>query len=469
MPVVRTLVALFFICIAAAVAFFAPAWHAAIDPIAPQAQNFPPDLIRHGATLAALGDCITCHTAPGGRAFAGGLAVPTPFGTIYSTNITPDANTGIGRWSEAAFRRALREGVDRGGRQLYPAFPYDHFTLTTDDDVHALYAYAMTRDPVRAAARPNDLAFPFNIRPLLAGWKLLFFRQGPYRTDPAQSAAWNRGAYLVEGLAHCGACHTPRNALGAEQADNRFGGGEAEGWSAYALNQASPAPVHWDQAALGFYLRNGWHEAHGVALGPMASVLNNLAAMPDADIAAIATYMSGVTGEPNAEQRRSGEALVEQARQRKPGNSPATAVSQTGGQSANSQSGALIYQAACATCHDSGRPPPFGGIDLALSTAPSAPVARNVINVVLWGLPATDAQHGPIMPGFANVMTDRQVADLVAYLRSRFGNKPPWTAIDKDVADARSGVSPVNVYPAPAIDPNPRPLGQVASQRETPR
>src|SRR6266850_8123081 len=196
-------------------AVFAVAWRpaiAAIDPPAPQ--SFPPDLIKRGRELAAIGNCNDCHTVRGGRNFAGGLPVPTPFGTIFSANITPDAETGIGRWSEAAFRRAMREGVDRRGRHLYPAFPYDHFTLVSDDDDKALYAFFMTREPVRAKAPANDLSFPLNFRPVIAAWQLLYFRPGPYRPDPAQSEAWNRGAYLVEGLAHCGACHTPRNAFG---------------------------------------------------------------------------------------------------------------------------------------------------------------------------------------------------------------------------------------------------------------
>src|SRR5262249_19589506 len=157
------------------------------------------------------------HTAPGGRAFAGGLALPAPFGTIYSTNITPDEATGIGRWSEEAFRRALWEGVDHGGRHLYPAFPYDHFPLINERDVSALYAFHRTRAPVAATAPANKLPFPLNFRPLLAGWKLLFLHTGRFQPDRSQSEEWNHGAYLVNGLAHCGACHTPRNALGATQ------------------------------------------------------------------------------------------------------------------------------------------------------------------------------------------------------------------------------------------------------------
>ncbi len=467
MPVVKTLVVLVCLCVAAVIALFVLALRPAIAPIESPAQTFPPDLIRRGAALAALGDCITCHTAPGGRAFAGGRAVPTPFGTIYSTNITPDYGTGIGRWSEDAFRRALREGVDREGHALYPAFPYDHFTLMSDDDIHALYAYAMTRDPVGATSRPNDLSFPFNLRPLLVVWKWMFLREGPYRPDPAKSAQWNRGAYLVEGIGHCGACHTPRDTLGGEEADRRFGGGTAEGWAAYALDASAPAPVHWDAASLGFYLRNGWHEAHGVAHGPMAPVIDNLASLPEADIAAMAVYLAGIAGEPSANARLHGEALVEQARRRQPGAKPAAGDSLGGGQAAGAQSaGAQIYQAACAICHDSGRPLPFGGVDLSLSSGPSAPEPRNVVNMVLWGLPASDGRSGPIMPGFANVLSDSQIADLLAYLRARFGNKPAWSEVDKTIADARNGVTPVNVYPAPAIDPAPRPLRQSVSQHE---
>src|SRR5438270_3548083 len=260
--------------IAGAIGVAAIVWRpamAAIEPPAPQ--SFDSALVKRGRDLAAIGNCNDCHTVRDGHDFAGGLAVPTPFGTIYSTNITPDAETGIGRWSEAAFRRAMREGVDRRGRHLYPAFPYDHFTLVSDDDDKALYAFFMTREPVRAKAPANDLSFPLNFRPVIAAWKLLYFRPGPYRPDPAQSEAWNRGAYLVEGLAHCGACHTPRNALGAEKKRERFTGGEAEGWTAYALNESSPAPVPWDGAALHHYLRNGWQDMHGIARGPMAPVI----------------------------------------------------------------------------------------------------------------------------------------------------------------------------------------------------
>src|SRR3569623_1345302 len=187
-------------------AFLLYAWRSPIPPIdAPAVERFDAAVIRRGAQLAALGNCATCHTAPGGETFAGGREILTPFGTIYSTNITPDPPTGIGRWSREAFQRAMREGVDREGDHLYPAFPYDHFTLVNDADSAALYAFMMTRQPVQARrAHENDLSFPLNIRFLVAGWKLLFFRAGPYQQDSRHDAEWNRGAYLANGIGHCG-------------------------------------------------------------------------------------------------------------------------------------------------------------------------------------------------------------------------------------------------------------------------
>ena len=416
------------------------AWRPAIDPVRrPAPGNFAAALVKRGGELAAIGNCTTCHTAPGGRAFAGGLAVPTPFGTIYSTNITPDEQTGIGTWSEEAFRRALWEGVDRGGRHLYPAFPYDHFTLIHAGDVSALYAFVMTREPVAATAPANNLMFPLNFRPLLAGWKLLFLRTGRYQPNANQNAEWNRGAYLANGLAHCGACHTPRNALGAEEKDRSFAGGEVEGWTAYALDPNSPAPMPWDDAALSFYLHNGWQRDHGVARGPMSEVTENLSTVPAADAKAIATYVASVAGPVSGARVSKVNPVRAQGR-------PA------GG------SGAAIYAAACATCHDAGRPPPYGGIDLALSTGPSGPTARNVIDVILWGLPAPDEQRRPIMPGFAGTLNDRQLADLLTYMRARFSDKPAWSNVEKDIREARAGGA--RIYPAPSPPTSPGVSGQ---------
>jgi mono/diheme cytochrome c family protein len=413
--------------VAGAVAAFAVAWRpaiAAIDPPAPQ--SFDTALVKRGRYLAAIGNCNDCHTVRGGKSFAGGLPVPTPFGTIFSSNITPDGETGIGRWSEAAFRRAMRSGVNRDGQHLYPTFPYDHFTNVTDADDQALYAYLMTRQPVRAPARENELLFPLDQRFVIAGWKLLFLRHGTYQPDSTQSAEWNRGAYLVEGLAHCGSCHTPRNALGAERASAQFAGGDVDNWHAYAINAQSPAPVPWDADALFAYLRNGWHPDHGVARGPMAEVVSNLSSVPQDDIRAIATYMAGVFGTPTPDRKRQGEAALAQVK------SPAVMPT-----SKINAAGAAIYAAACATCHETGRSPPYGGVNLALSTAIAGPDPRNVANIVLSGVRPVEGERSPIMPGFAASMNDGQISALLNYLRARFSNQPAWTGVEKTVEDAR--------------------------------
>jgi mono/diheme cytochrome c family protein len=188
--------------------------------------------IDRGAELAAIGNCSDCHTRDVGVPYAGGRALPTPFGTIYASNLTPDLATGIGTWSEEAFRRAMHEGVDREGRQLYPAFPYDHFTKATDEDIQALYSFLMSIPAIRNVIPSNQLSFPFSFRPIIAGWKVLFLSQASLEKDTSKSVEWNRGRYLVEGLGHCGSCHTPRNALGGEKKGSPYAGGAAEGWNA---------------------------------------------------------------------------------------------------------------------------------------------------------------------------------------------------------------------------------------------
>ena len=440
------------IILAAAVAAFAVVWRpgiAAIDP--PAAQSFDAALVKRGRALAATGNCSDCHTMRGGKAFAGGLPVPTPFGIIYSSNITPDVETGIGRWPEAAFRRAMRSGVDRDGRHLYPTFPYDHFTNVTDDDDRALYAYLMTRPAVQAPARANQLSFPLDQRFVIAGWKLLFLRHGTYQPDSAKSAEWNRGAYLVEGLAHCGACHTPRNALGAERASAPFAGGDVDNWHAYAINAQSPSPVPWDADALFTYLRDGWHPDHGVARGPMAQVVSNLSSVPESDIRAIAIYMAGQFGAPTPDRKRRGEEVLTQAK------SPATPPPET------SAAGASIYAAACAGCHESNRPLPYGGVNLGLSTAISSPDARNAVNIVLSGVRPVQGERSPIMPGFAASMNDQQIAALLNYLRARFSNRPAWTGIAKTIEDARR-TQTVSLQ----TSPGPRNAPTEATQRDKP-
>jgi len=191
--------------------------------------SFSSALVARGAILAKLGDCAVCHTADDGASLAGSRPLATPFGILYSDNLTPDPQTGIGHWSAQAFRRAMKEGVSRDGSHLYPALPYDHFTHVTDEDLDALYAFLMTRRAVYAKAPSNRLIPPLGFRPLLSGWKMLFLHEGSISTDAIRSPEWNRGAYLSEGLGHCGACHTPRNLMGAEEKSHAYAGGDAEG------------------------------------------------------------------------------------------------------------------------------------------------------------------------------------------------------------------------------------------------
>lgn len=404
------------------------AWRSSIAPIAPPAaSSFPAELVAHGEVLAGAGYCATCHTVQGGKPYAGGYAMHTGFGTIYSTNITPDPETGIGAWSETAFRRAMHEGVARDGSHLFPAFPYDHFTKLTDADVSALYAYFMTREPVRAPAHENGLPFPLNLRPLQAGWKLLFFRPGRYASEPARGDAWNRGAYLAEGISHCGACHTPRNALGAEERGQAFAGAPIDNWFAPPLTKANPSPAPWSQDELVTYLRSGVSRFHGVAVGPMSPVVHDgLARLPDVDIAALGVYFADVG------QATSGvdETLpaVKQAL--------ATDAQGTG---LPYDPTARLYAAACASCHFNGggqvnalRP------DLALNSAVNLPDPVNLIRVMLFGIAAREGAPGVVMPGFAPGMSDADIARIAAYLRATHTPHPAWPDLEKTVAAVRA-------------------------------
>jgi len=432
-----------------AAAGFAVAWRPSIAAVTPpRPDTFDPEIVKRGRDLALIGNCNTCHTVRGSANYAGGVPVPTSFGTVFSSNITPDTETGIGGWSEEAFVRAMGSGVSRDGHHLYPTFPYDHFTHVSDADDRALYAFLMTREPVRASPLKNELSFPFNYRPLIAGWKLLYLRNAEVRADASKSAEWNRGAYLVEGLAHCGACHTPRNALGAERVNAQFAGGEVDNWHAYALNDASHAPVRWDADALYAYLRRGWHADHGTARGPMAEVVSNLSSVADSDVRAIAVYMADISGAPAPDRTRPAGDVVAQS-------SSADATQ------ANA-SGAAIYAAACASCHEGSRPLPYGGVNLALSTAIASPDPRNLINIVLSGVPAVAGEASPIMPGFAANTDDAQMVALLSYLRARFGKQPAWDDLDKTVRDARaSQTASLAALPAPREAPaDPKPGGK---------
>ena len=278
----KLLIGLVALGIVGGLGFAALAWRPAIAPITPPARgSFSPELVAKGEVLARASYCAECHTAKGGQTFAGGYAMKTPFGVIYSTNITPDSKTGIGAWSEAAFARAMNEGVARDGSHLFPAFPYDHFTKVSDEDVRAIYAFLMTRPPVEATPPANTIPFPLNIRTLQEGWKILFFRPGGFQTVAGKSDEWNRGAYLALGLSHCGACHTPRNLLGAEKTSDAYTGAVVDNWVAPALTATNPSPVPWSQKELFRYLHSGVTVFHGIAAGPMSPVVHGLSSLPD--------------------------------------------------------------------------------------------------------------------------------------------------------------------------------------------
>ncbi|KAH0432776.1 hypothetical protein KCU90_g5291, partial [Aureobasidium melanogenum] len=401
---------------------------AAIAPIAPPlASAFAPELVARGKLLASLGNCAVCHTAHNGVPNAGGKPLDTPFGTVYSTNITPDGLTGIGTWSLDAFVRAMRQGISRDGHRLYPAFPYTSFKNTSDDDLKALYAYLMAQTPVRSRPPETKLAYPFSVRPLMAVWNGLFLGRNPLPADATQSAQWNRGAYLVNGLGHCSACHTPRNAFGAEKTGAAFmGGGMADGWEAPALSTLSNAPVPWSEDELFSYLRYGHAPLHGVAAGPMAPVVNDLAALPDSDIRAMATYLASLNPlEANADPA----AMARQYEQASTITGTATGP------------GARLFDGACAACHHTGSGPQLFGAhpSLALNTNLHSATPDNLIRVILDGIGSPARPELGTMPAYRDSFNDAQVAELVSYLRQQFaGGKPAWQDVAASVARIRA-------------------------------
>jgi mono/diheme cytochrome c family protein len=436
--------------------FYAWTWRSELPPIASVPQ-FDPAAVKKGAELAAVGNCAVCHTQSGGRPYAGGFPVESPFGAIYATNITPDRDTGIGTWSEDAFRRALREGVGRDGTHFYPAFPYDHFTRTSDADIGALYAFLMTREPVRQQNKSPELIFPLNWRLFASAWQLLFLHEGAYQPNPGQSAEWNRGAYLAESLGHCGACHTPRNALGAEKGGkDQFSGGMGEGWVASALNASSPAPVPWTADQLYAFLRNGFADQHGVAAGPMHPVVHSLRNVSDEDVRAIATYIASKQGPlDKAARDKQTRAALDFARKReakvlpeaKPvattGAAPAESKTPASSSNTSQRDGAAIFAGACATCHhEGGRLPVSRPIALGLSSVVNEHDSTNFMHIVLNGIHPPYGERGPLMPGFSGALTDAQIVALANYVRGHYSQKPAWQNVQNALADARKNETP---------------------------
>lgn len=391
---------------------------------------FDQTLVVEGAQLAAIGNCDVCHTVPGGSAYAGSRAIPTPFGTVYSANITPDPKTGIGSWSEEAFRRAMREGVSRQGYNLYPAFPYDHYAKLSDGDIRALYAFIMTRMPVDSRPPANALPFPLGLRRVVTIWNLLFLYAAPFDPDSKQTAQWNRGAYLVQGLGHCGDCHTPRNLLGAERNGNALAGGLSEGWQAPALNAASPAPVPWDARHLFAYLHQGWDAEHGAAAGPMQSVTDDLSRVDEPDVRAMATYLASLQRPISPEARQRVDELL--ARASRDDIVPASEHPDS--------AGATLFTGACANCHAGGPSlVPPRGIDLALSSVIRGPDPRNAILIILQGIHSGEGQRGPLMPPFDKAFTDRQIAALLGYVREHYSDQPAWDNLEARIREIRQG------------------------------
>lgn len=407
----------------AIVALLAVAWRPVFPPIAPPPPTaFPRELVARGEVLASAANCVDCHTKSGGPAGAGGKPLFTGVGFFYSTNLTPDAETGIGAWSEGAFFRALREGVSRDGRHLFPVFPYTHYSRLEDADIRALYAYFMTRPAVRAANRPHELSFPADVRPLLALWKLLFFKPGPHRPDPAHDAQWNRGAYLAEGLAACATCHTDRNGFGAEQVGHPYAGAMADGWFAEALD-INPAPARWTEAELFAYLRHGDSPPHGVPVGPMRGVVRGLAKLPDEDVRAMAAYLASLNA-PFA-------APVEPALAR----AKSPAPPKTGPE----REGEALYIQHCASCHGGpGSPPTVARSPLSMNASLwNRYRPYNMLRAILDGIDEKDGLPGG-MPAFRDKLSDRELATLAAYLRATHTNMPPWSLLEDLVRSTRN-------------------------------
>lgn len=405
-------------------------WRSVIAPVSFNAPVYSASTIERGRVLASLGDCAVCHTAAGGALNAGGRAMETPFGTLYSTNLTPDADTGLGQWSFSAFQRAMREGVSRDGHYLYPAFPYTAFAKTSDDDLQSLYAYFMSLPAVRADTPPAELKFPFSLRPLMAGWNALFHDPKPYQPVATQSAEWNRGAYLVNGLGHCGACHTPRNALGAEQGGNAlFSGAIADGWEAPALTSLSKAAVPWDADELYSYLRQGHTQRHGIAGGPMAAVVRELGAVSDDDVRAMAGYLASFNAATSTVPEVHA-AIATRAIE--------TAASGRGQLLGSAQ---RMFDSACAACHHDGDGPTLLGVNTSLTLNSNLSSTRpdNLLRTIFDGVREPATKDIGFMPAFRDALDDAQVAQLAGYMRARFApQEPAWNDLPAQVARVRA-------------------------------
>jgi mono/diheme cytochrome c family protein len=383
-------------------------------------------VIQKGEYLARAGDCIACHTDAEGKMFAGGRPMPTPFGNLYAPNITPDDDTGIGKWSPDEFYRMLHTGISRSGALLYPAMPFASYTRVTREDSDAIFAYLMSVPPVKQPNRAHELRFPFNQRDLLVGWRALYFKEGEYVSDPKQSAQWNRGAYLVEGLGHCSMCHTAINALGGSSTSKEFEGGMIpnQNWYAPSLTSNREAGLgEWSIEDIVDLLQAG-ASRRGAVYGPMAEVTyNSLQYLNDDDVKAMATYLKALPPSNSSEPVPSSARLV---------------------QPAVMETGRRIYEKQCAICHGGegqGHPPQFP--PLANNQSITMPSPVNSIRMVLNGgyAPGTLRNKRPYgMPPFAHILKDDEVAAVVTYIRVAWNNT--GTPVTADQANELRKVLP---------------------------
>ena len=399
------------------------------------------DLVQRGRYLATAGDCVACHTAPGGQPMAGGVALPTPIGAIVATNITPSKTHGIGNYTEAQFVDALRKGVRADGQHLYPAMPYTAYARVTDEDAHAMYAYFMQGvAPVDTApAQTTSLPFPFNIRLSMAVWNWLFLDSKPFAFDASQSAEWNRGAYLTVGLAHCSTCHTPRNMLMAEDLKRQLGGGEVGTWFAPNITPDANSGVGgWSEQEIVDYLRFGQVAHKAQAAGPMAEAVDySLRHLTEQDLQAMAVYLKTVPAVHNAADTRPDYAWGSA------GNQLNSVRGVAWPQDKDKLTGAQLYDAHCATCHQASGQGSFDGSlpPLFHNTTVGRRNTNNLVMVLLDGIERTDRQPEVKMQGFRQVMSDVQVATLASYLTQQYGN-PEVKVTPEQVKTLRAGGAP---------------------------
>jgi mono/diheme cytochrome c family protein len=384
-------------------------FHAA-DPTGVPASLVQAPLVRRGEYLAKAADCLVCHTARGGGAFAGGLAFQLPFGTIYSTNITPDKKTGIGEYTDAQFLAAVRGGIRRDGAHLYPAMPFTSYSYMTDADALAIKAYLFSLEPLDAPAPSNRLAFPFNQRWAVGIWSAMFNANRRFEPNAEQSADWNRGAYIAEALAHCGECHTPRNLAFALNNRRKFGGAITAGWHAYNISSDSQTGVGaWNDSDLLAYISRGHALGHGTAAGPMGEAVDeSFSGLDPSDVRALVVYLKSVPGT----LERGFTTPVAQA-------APA---SHREGVDADHR-GKVVYEAACASCHGwSGESPLTQYATLTGARAVNDPHGTNAAQIVINGMKRTTPEGITQMPAFGEAYSDQEIADVVNFVTGRFGS-----------------------------------------------